>query len=164
MRWGPSPPAQAGQWASGLESTSLLSRGGCPVSTPLPAPQEGSGQAWGPVPTYLDFIRPYFKGLDDTGQEVFDLLEVTVADTPGPIHQEDHVHRCRGRAAELGAGWAGGDEVRCWVMPIAALGPRAALGWAPAPRIPFPGAGGGGGAVGLWPPVQRGSHHLENPT
>lgn len=66
-----------------------------------------AGHRAGLGPTYLDFARPNFKGLDDTGQEVFDLLEVTVAYTPGPIHQEDHVHRHGGCAAELGSAWGG---------------------------------------------------------
>lgn len=86
--------------------------------TPLPASQSWSQPCWGlgrngedhqggPVPTYLDLIPPYFKGLSDADQEVFDLLEVTVADTPGPINQEDDVHGCGGRAVEWGAGWVG---------------------------------------------------------
>lgn len=77
-----------------------------------PATVEGP-QGRGPGPTNLDFIRPDFKGLDDAGQEVFDLLEVAVADTPGPVHQEDHVRGGGGCAAELGAGWAGRGGVRC---------------------------------------------------
>lgn len=63
------------------------------------------GRRAGLGPTYLDFVWPDFKGLNDAGQEVFDLLEVTVTNTPGSIHQEDHIHGCGGRAAELGSGW-----------------------------------------------------------
>ena len=70
-------------------------------------PQHGGRHRAGLGPTYLDFARPNFKGLDDAGQEVFDMLEVTVAYTPGPIHQEDHVHRHGGCAAELGSAWGG---------------------------------------------------------
>lgn len=66
-----------------------------------------AGHRAGLGPTYLDFAWPDFKGLDDAGQEVFDLLEVTVAYTPGPIHQEDHVCRRGGSAAELGSACGG---------------------------------------------------------
>lgn len=69
---------------------------------------QGQGAGCGLAPTYLDFIWPNLKGLDDAGQEAFHLPEVTVADAPGPIHQEDQVRRRRGRAAELGASWAAG--------------------------------------------------------
>lgn len=75
----------------------------------------GRSSRAGLAPTYLDSVWPDFKGLNDAGQEIFDLLEVTEADTPGPVHQENHVHRRGGRAAELGAGWGGrgGREVGC---------------------------------------------------
>lgn len=75
---------------------------GCSIVRTTPV-----GHRAGLGPTYLDFAWPNFKGLDDAGQEVFDLLEVTVAYTPGPIHQEDHVCRRGGSAAELGPAWGG---------------------------------------------------------
>lgn len=58
------------------------------------------------VPTYLDFIWSYFKRCDDAGQEVFDLLEVSVADAPGSVHQEDYISRSWGCAVELGVTWS----------------------------------------------------------
>lgn len=57
------------------------------------------------VPTYLDLIWSYFKRHDDAGQEVFDLLEVAVADAPGSVHQEDYIGRSWGRTVELGVSW-----------------------------------------------------------
>lgn len=54
------------------------------------------------APTYLDFIWSYCKVCDDAGQEVLHLLEVVMADAPGPVHQEDYISRCWGCALELG--------------------------------------------------------------
>lgn len=68
----------------------------------------------GLVPTDLDFIWPDLKGLNDAGQEIFDLLEMTMANTPGPVHQEELVHGCGGCAAELGVGWEGREGGRSW--------------------------------------------------
>lgn len=96
-----------------------------------------------PAPTYLDFVRPYFKGLSDTGQEVFDLLEVTVADAPGPVHQEDHVRRCGGRAAELGPGWVGGEGGTVWARPPSLRDAKRLWAELQPPSISFPEIGGG---------------------
>lgn len=90
----------------------------------------GGAQGGGPAPTYLDFIRPDLEGLDDAGQEVFHLPEVTVADAPGPIHQEDQVHGGGGRAAELGAGWAA-ERAGLWARPPPLQGPRLLQAWSP---------------------------------
>ena len=116
-----------------------------------PGGGQGHEAGKGPVPTDLDFIRPDVKGLNDAGQEIFDLLEVAVADTPGPVHQEDHVHRCRGCAAELGAGWGGGWVARSWARPTTPQGyPPSCSGPAPAPQDLLPwgrGRGRGHGAL-----------------
>lgn len=90
----------------------------------------GGAQGGRPAPTYLDFIRPDLEGLDDAGQEAFHLLEVTVADAPGPVHQEDQVRGGGGRAAEWGAGWAAG-RAGLWVRPPPLQGPRLLQPWSP---------------------------------
>lgn len=95
------------------------------------------------APTYLDFVWSDFKGLNDTGQEGFDLLEVTVADTPGPIHQKEHVHRCGGPAAELGAAWVGREGVRCGQDAPSLQHPKLLWAGLQPPGVAFPGCGGG---------------------
>lgn len=85
--WGPHRPGAAGHTSQQKALRQLLAHFAPALGSRerLRTTKVGP-QGMGPELTYLDFIRPNFKGLDDAGQEVFDLLEVTVANTPRTVH------------------------------------------------------------------------------
>lgn len=77
----------------------------------------GSGEPRPGAPTYLYLLWPNVKGCDDAGQKGLDLLEVGVANTPGPVHQEDYVSGRRGKQQNCGS--AGGGKGQVLSLPRA---------------------------------------------